>query len=417
MPVVLVAAVMIALTQGGVGANVVFVSPFGTDSPTSGTESHPFQTLPYAVSHAEANGTVYVLPGVYTVMPTITLPGLALKAYTPHSSSSSSSSSDSSSDSSGLEQTPSAHVLSGLKQYPSPPLTVSAPRVLIEGFMLTQFRTYASTYGAVYVSRNGEATVVGCQFSDNSVALSVLAGSVSVKNSVIDLETTGSTGTLKGKGKGKGEGEGEGEQSATGATGVGKGVSFMYQGGGNVAMEDCLVHGAGKGTAIDVRDGPANGVFSRVAFDGIRGVSSMGYISRDVDLKFTSVNATGVTQAFYAYGMQTPGKGRITIIDSEVANSGDDDTSQVDGVGVYAADGVTVSIQNSVFHDLHTTGSGSALYCGSHASMTVLSSSFTDTSAGTAAPAYCTSSCGFSASGNVLKNNQAKSRDGTCPGL
>merc|ERR1712065_64322 len=125
----------------------------------------------------------------------------------------------------------------------------------------------------------------------------------------------------------------------------------------------------------------------------------MGYISRDVDLKFTSINATGVTQAFYAYGMQSPGKGRITIVDSEVVNSGTDETSQVDGLGVYAADRIAVSIQNSVFHNLHT--------CGSHASMTVLSSAFTDTSAGVAAPAYCATSCGFSASGNTLKNNHA----------
>ena len=392
--VVVLVVVVYGGGMGAVGADV-YVSPFGTDSPNGGSESNPFQTLPYAVSHAEANGTVYVLPGVYTAMPTITLPGLTLKAYSPSPSAPSA---------------PSAHVLSGLKEYPSPPLTVSAPGVVIEGLMLTQFRTYASIYGAIYVSRNGEATVVGCSFADNSIALSVLAGSLTIKDSVIDLETTGSTaGPTNGQ-----------QQESQSATGAGTGISFMYMdhgGGGTVEMQDSIVRGAGKGNAINVRDGPATGVFSRTVFDGIRGVSTMGYISRDVDLKFTSINATGVTQAFYAYGMQSPGKGRITIVDSEVVNSGTDDTSQVDGLGVYAADRIAVSIQNSVFHNLHTSGSGSALYCGSHASMTVLSSAFTDTSAGVAAPAYCATSCGFSASGNTLKNNQAKSQEGACPGL
>ena len=86
------------------------------------------------------------------------------------------------------------HVFSGLNKYPTPAVTVNVNHSTIRGFGFRQSRGHAGVNGAIYVSINGGVRVENCEFSDNSVGISVLSGSVSVDDCDFHTATTTSNG-------------------------------------------------------------------------------------------------------------------------------------------------------------------------------------------------------------------------------
>ncbi|KNC50427.1 uncharacterized protein AMSG_06923 [Thecamonas trahens ATCC 50062] len=328
----------------------VFVSPTGSDS-NSGSESYPFATLGHAITSAGENGTVNVLAGVYTRIPSIDVDGIVINGYP--------------------DLKPRKHVISFLHTYPSPVLSISAKRVIINGIGFSQSRGYAGTYGAVHIARPAEVAMQQCEFWDNSVGISVMGGSVAVGQTAFStILSDGKSGTA---------------------------VLMQYGdfgNGGQAALENAVVYGgtdlsSAKGTAVKISGGPATFEAFNTVFANLAAVSTMGYINKDVQLVFSSANVTGTTRAFYAYGMQQPGRGQLTIENSVVANGGGSD---VDGPGVSVGSGVT-------------------------ASMSVIDSTLVDNSAADGSPAWCSSSCGFVADNVSSQHNTAKSQTGKCPGV
>ena len=373
---VLAVVVVVGMSvEAEASVRTVFVSPTGSDS-NSGSESYPFATLGHAITSAGENGTVNVLAGVYTRIPSIDVDGIVINGYP--------------------DLKPRKHVISFLHTYPSPVLSISAKRVVINGIGFSQSRGYAGTYGAVHIARPAEVAMQQCEFWDNSVGISVMGGSVAVGQTAFStILSDGKSGTA---------------------------VLMQYGdfgNGGQAALENAVVYGgtdlsSAKGTAVKISGGPATFEAFNTVFANLAAVSTMGYINKDVQLVFSSANVTGTTRAFYAYGMQQPGRGQLTIENSVVANGGGSD---VDGPGVSVGSGVTVAIKATTFSSLTTTGNGGALYCGDQASMSVIDSTLVDNSAADGSPAWCSSSCGFVADNVSSQHNTAKSQTGKCPGV
>jgi len=365
---------LVLLDATTAAADTLFVSPSGSDS-AAGSQDEPLRTVQHAVAIAEEGSTINVLPGVYSVLPSVTKPGLSVVAY-PES-----------------DDAAETHAFTGLNKYPSNFFTVSANETVVRGFTFKQSQGYASIYGLLYVSRFGEVTIENCAFTDNAVGVSVLAGSVHLDSCQFDLSTSTSTNSS------------------------GTGISLMYAdvggGGGTVDVHNCSFTGPdGRGTAVNVRDGPAQVNVTASKFEDVFSVLSSGYVSRPITAAVSGSTVKNVIQSFNLYGMQKS-KASVDITDCHFNGGGRDD---IDGAAVEIGDDVTVTIERSSFANMQGK-EGAVLHCGAHATLSVIDSDFTDNTAKVASPGWCSKDCGFVGSGNTGQGNTAGDDEGECKGL
>eukprot|EP00750_Incisomonas_marina_P002494 INCI12369.2.p1 GENE.INCI12369.2~~INCI12369.2.p1 ORF type:complete len:358 (-),score=39.46 INCI12369.2:1050-2123(-) len=287
---------------------------------------------------------------------------------------------------------PALTFFSGLNKYPTTGLSVNMNGTTIRGFGFRQTRGYASSYGAVYVSIKGGLTIEDCIFTDNSIGISVLSGSATIRNCHFDTHTT----------------------SSSGMDGTGTAVAFMYSdfsGGGVVNVANSTF--AGPGLAFKVNDGPAVLQVNDSSFEDLWGVASSGYLNGVMDLQVRTSSFKNVTQAFRLYGMQSPAKGLVGIDSCEFRSGGG---ASVNGGVVTVGADIAVAIKNSSFVG-HQGLQGAVLNCQDQASVTVLDSTFAGNSAEDGSPGWCSKSCGFVAANNVLSKNSEHKDTGPCAGL
>ena len=367
------ATTFVAASALGLADGAVYVSPSGTDSGT-GTKDDPFRTFNQALAQVHEDGVIYGLPGVYSDIPTINKAGISILA------------------SPASPDAASTHVFSGLNKYPTTGLSVNMNGTTIRGFGFRQTRGYASSYGAVYVSIKGGLTIEDCIFTDNSIGISVLSGSATIRNCHFDTHTT----------------------SSSGMDGTGTAVAFMYSdfsGGGVVNVANSTF--AGPGLAFKVNDGPAVLQVNDSSFEDLWGVASSGYLNGVMDLQVRTSSFKNVTQAFRLYGMQSPAKGLVGIDSCEFRSGGG---ASVNGGVVTVGADIAVAIKNSSFVG-HQGLQGAVLNCQDQASVTVLDSTFAGNSAEDGSPGWCSKSCGFVAANNVLSKNSEHKDTGPCAGL
>jgi len=355
--------------------NQVYISPFGSDSPSGGSESNPFATLTFALSKVKNGDTIVVQPGVYTGapnFPTISNLNVAITSDSPQSG-------------------PSTYIFDAQGTSSN---TIEVSSTASASFTGLTFRNYQGSagfgQGCLQVSSN--VTVDSCIFSSNSVSLSVTSGNLTVVNSQFIGNTYGI-------------------YSSSSASVVtirssiidGNGPNGMGQYGVFISTTQTFL-----GQNITIKNNEV-GIYTNGNSGGVYSLELDGSLISDC-----------TENGIYLGGSSFNPSGRLVVRNSTISNN----RGTSDGAGIYIGASMTLLMQSTSLNgneagndQFGNYGQGGGLYCSSLATINLDGVFFSNNAAGDGAAGWCSSSCAFLAIDVTTSNNTESKNTGPCQGL